>query len=152
MGGLQAFLAAIRRVNLDPLLAVLAGAALTTLVWMAEPPGAHAQAIKKGAFSGRVVSGRVEAPAPFQATALPAPSTGYLIVTQVCVEAGQSDQATRLEGTTFGLILESSAELCRTFEPGLALPSGDDVLCRNAGIQAGLRQAKCLVTGVAVRK
>jgi hypothetical protein len=134
-----------------PVLALVA-AALLMLASAAGPPGAHAQTIKKGAFSGRVVSGRVEAPAPFQTTALPAPATGYLIVTQACIEAGQSDQATRLEGTTFGLILESSVELCRTFEPGLAMPSGDDVVCRNAGIQAGLRQAKCLVTAVAVRK
>lgn len=113
-------------------------------------PCAEAQRLRGGGLSGTIVSGQAEGAAPLQSMLLAAPAQGFLVVTQVCAEQGSADRPTQVVAGTFGALGESGG--CVTFEPGIALPQGDDVSCANTGLQAGARLPRCLVTGVVTNK
>ena len=107
----------------------------------------NAQTVKKGenGLQGIIVSAGVTVPANGSVTVYTAPAAGlgFFVLTQVCRPHDDVD----VRGSAFGPIAVDGDADCTVFEPGIAIPPGDDTICTNRA--SGSRG--CTITGILTR-
>ncbi|HVH05137.1 MAG TPA: hypothetical protein VNE71_03955 [Myxococcota bacterium] len=133
--------------------------ALIALATLLTTGAASAQTVKAGAISGTIVSAAGTAPSGgTDAALLTTPATGAFILTQVCTMAtgGANNQDNiHVVGSTLGrLALETKDDFnlgsCTTFQPGFALPPGEELRCVQVGASGSA--GSCTVIGVVSKK
>jgi hypothetical protein len=133
--------------------------ALASIALGLSAQGAAAQTVKAGELSGTIVSAAGSAPSGgTEVVLLTVPSTGHFLLTQACTMAsGGANNAENIQlvGSTVGriaLATQSGDSLgsCTLFDPGFALPPGEELRCVQTGASGS--PGNCSVTGVLSKK
>jgi hypothetical protein len=106
---------------------------------------ARAQAVKKGTFTGTVVTATAVGPSGGAAPVYTAPTSGAFVLTQLCTT--QLPETGSLTSPSVGT-LRPGSEDCELFEPGLAIAPGETLTCNGFPSSA----VSCLITGVLSKK
>jgi hypothetical protein len=103
---------------------------------------AHAQQVKKGTLTGRIVSAAVEVPGNSSGPLFTTPAKGFFVLTQVCTEDKDAD----VRGATLGPIYNENK--CTTYNPGIGFPQNEAITCVNNNPDP----SGCFITGIITRK
>jgi len=112
------------------------------LLWGAR---SQAQQLRRGTLSGTIVSRSAGVPGNGSVTVYttPASGAGFLILTQLW---NSDPNCVTVRGETFGVIAQPSmSEQPSRFEPGIALPANEKLICQES---CGLQATYCAITGV----
>jgi hypothetical protein len=119
--------------------ALIAAAALL----MSGAAGAQSVSVLSGAVAGKVISASTAIAANSTSVVFSTPSEGHFVLRTAC----GLRHRTNLRGSTFGfiaLIRVDDALTCVNFDPGVALPQNEDLVCENENANPGA----CHITGV----
>jgi len=106
---------------------------------------AHAQQLRRGTLSGTIVSRSANVPGNGSVTVYTTPASdgGVFILTQVW---GWDPGCVTLRGETFGVVSQPGMGAAPSrFEPGIALPANEKLICQEA---CGLQGTYCAITGI----
>jgi hypothetical protein len=104
-----------------------------------------AQQVKKGTFTGTVVTATAVGPTASSAPVYTTPTSGAFVLTQLCTT--QLPETGSLTSPSVGT-LRPGSEDCELFEPGLAIAPGETITCNGFPSSA----VSCLITGILSKK